>query len=114
MGTKFGAGLSATSESLVKAREAYQTCLEQGGLTLAEYVRASQMLTSAIKKVQENYGNADAAAAAGNDAIIAKAMNDVSAALATQRQASEDAYDSAQSANQHGAHASTYEADYHR
>ncbi len=112
-GTQFGAGLSAASDTLQAAREKYQQCLQQGSVTLAEYVRASEMLVATIRQVQENYGNADTAAA-NNNAVIAKAMNDVSVAVRQQREAGFTAYQSAMEANNHGAGASTLQGDYQR
>lgn len=110
-GTKFGLGLSAACNDLETARQKYQQCLQQGSLTLTEYARASEILVAAINQVKKNYGNADAAAA-NNDAVIVKAMGDVSATIAKQRTDGQNAYNAAQIANQHGAGASTLQGDY--
>ena len=110
-GTQFGAGLSAASGSLQDAREKYQRCLQQGSETLAEFVRASELLVGVIRQVQQNYGNADLAAAQ-NNAVVADAMNAISAQFDQRRQASTEAYASAQDANDHGAGASTLRGDY--
>lgn len=112
LGTQFGNGLAMVSSTLQETRKKYQGCLETGSVTLAEYVRASEILVNAIRQVQRNYGSADAAAAAGNDAVLAKAMSEASRAVGQRREAGERSWRAAGEANDHGAGAPVLPGEY--
>lgn len=108
LGTKFGNGLSMVSPALRDARGKYQACLETASLTLAEYIRTSDILVTAIKKAQEGYSSADGQAATINGAILTQAMSDVSKIMEERRAAGKQSLENALEVNKrYGAGAPT-------